>query len=158
MKPAPAAVAAAALAAMMLAPSHLAAQTGDPIAEAFERGRNSGTTPLTRGEKIVCAGHWGSWAELLLVSAIDPTLKLPAEGEMDDLPLELRDEAAFVTGDRLIGELLAQGVGQAELVKAIDAATDKLMAALDSDGSGVSSLRYFETLGTCLPPSHASSR
>jgi hypothetical protein len=149
MKIARTALAAAALAAMMLAPAHLAAQAVDPIAEAFERGRNSGTTPLTSGEKTMCAGYWGSWAELMTTP--------PSDEEMAGLPWELRIEGVFGISIGWDINLLANGVKQAELDQAKAKALDEVMAALGGEDPAASA-RYFETLGTCLPPWHESSK
>jgi hypothetical protein len=143
------AISATFLAAMMLGPVQLAAQNGDPIVEAFERGRTSGVTPSTRGEKMICAGNWAGWAGLMS----DP----PPDEDLVNLPRELRPEGVFGISNSWDAHLLSEGVKQADIDKATDKALDEMVAAFGDDDPA-DSLRYFETLGTCLPRWHESEQ
>lgn len=149
MKPARSALAAAALATIMLSPTPLAAQADAQIAQAFERGRNSGTTPLTRGEKTMCAGYWGSWAEMI----VDP----PADEVLAQLPRELLPQVAFGISKGWNANRLADGASETDLEEAIEVAFEDFITAMavqDVDAS----MRYFETLGSCLPPPGESGK
>lgn len=149
MKPARPAIAAAALATMMLAPAPLAAQADEQIAEAFERGRNPGITPLTRGEKTMCAGYWGSWAEMI----VDP----PTGEVLAEFPRELQPELAFGISKVWNANRLAEGASQADLEEAIEVGLEDFFTAMAVQDVEAT-MGYFETLGSCLPPPDESGK
>lgn len=126
---------------VLLIPALLAAapvQTADWSAagKAYEGGKSSGLSPVTTGEKAMCAGYWMAWYKVAITLSAADQRRLPAP---------LRAVGAKQASAQWAGQVAPERMRDSTASE--KEATAKIEAA--AKGDAAAGAPVFEMLGIC---------